>query len=327
MNSFDEIVGHEQVVSHMKNAYKMNKVSHAYILEGEEGMGKKSLVNCFVKLLQCEKPTGDKPCNSCSSCVQMDSGNHPDIIYVQPTKKTGYGVMDIREQIISDIHIKPYRSRYKVYIIEQADTMTEQAQNSILKTIEEPPEYGLFFLLANNSKRFLQTILSRAVKMTLKPISLSLIETYLCEQKGLSHQEAMVYSSFSRGNFGKALVLKDSEDFNQQRKNMLKLLDIFINHKEYDIMNAVRLLEEAKESIASVLDILISLIRDILLVLETGSSEGIIHKDLEGKITKLSENANPKKLLKLVENCYTLISQMRFNVNYSLSTLVLLTDV
>lgn len=327
MNSFEDILGHEQIVNHMKNAYKMNKVSHAYILEGDEGMGKKMLVKSFVKLLQCENPSGNNPCNTCSSCVQMDSGNQPDVIFVRPTKKTGYGVKDIREQIVSDIHIKPYRSRYKIYIIEQADTMTVQAQNSILKTIEEPPEYGLFFLLASNSKRFLQTILSRAVKMTLKPISLTLIDDYLRTNQGVSQHEAMVLSSFSRGNLGKALVLKDSEDFNQQRKNMVKLLDIFINHKEYDIMDAVRLLEEAKDSIATVLDILISLIRDVLLVLETGSSEGIIHKDLESKITNLCGNAKPKRLLKLVQNCYTLTSQLRLNVNYPLSALVLLTDI
>lgn len=205
--------------------------------------------------------------------------------------------------------------------------MTVQAQNSILKTIEEPPEYGIFILLAENSKRFLQTILSRAVKMTLKPISLALIEEYLRTEYGLNHHEALVLSSFSRGNLGKALVLKDSETFHNQRKDMLKLLDIFINRKEYDIMEAVKLLENEKESIHSILDILISLIRDILLVKETNSSEGIIHRDQEQAIRKLSEGADGRKLLNLTRNCYQLINELRLNVNYGLSILVMLTDV
>jgi DNA polymerase III subunit delta' len=145
MVSFLDVIGHQDIILHMKNAFVMNKVSHAYILEGDEGMGKKMLSNCFIKLLQCESPKGDEPCNTCESCVLINSGNHPDVIYVKPTKKTGYGVSDVRDQMVKDIYIKPYRSKYKIYIIEEADTMTIQAQNSILKTIEEPQPMGYFF--------------------------------------------------------------------------------------------------------------------------------------------------------------------------------------
>ncbi len=100
--------------------------------------------------------------------------------------------------------------------------MTVQAQNSILKTIEEPPEYGLFFLLATNSQKFLQTIVSRTVKMTLKPISLNLIESYLIRETGMDASKAKVMSSFSRGNLGKALKLQNSEVFGEKRNLMLK---------------------------------------------------------------------------------------------------------
>lgn len=327
MNLFNEVIGHDHIIEHMKNAYKMGKVSHAYILEGEEGMGKKMLTNCFVKLLQCEQPNGSEPCNECSSCIQIDSSNNPDVIYVKPTKKSGYGVGDVREQIVKDINIKPYKSKYKIYIIDQADTMTAQAQNSILKTIEEPPSYGIFFLLATNSQKFLQTILSRTVKMTLKPVNLKQIESYLLRELGLSTSEARVFSSFSRGNLGKALKLQGSETFTTSRNDMLKLLDIFINHKEYDIMDAVKLLDNYKDSIGEVLEILISLIRDVLYYKETHHSDGIIHQDIESTIIDLSQNTKPIKLINLVRNSYLLMAQQRLNVNYSLSVLTMLTDV
>ncbi len=298
-----------------------------YILEGDEGMGKKLLANCYVKLLQCEDPQNGKPCNSCSSCVQIDSGNHPDVIYVKPTKKSGYGVSDVRNQMVGDINIKPYRSRYKIYVITEADTMTVQAQNSILKTIEEPPEYGLFFLLATNSQKFLQTIVSRTVKMTLKPISLNLIESYLIRETGMDASKAKVMSSFSRGNLGKALKLQNSEVFGEKRNLMLKLLDIFINRPEYDIMDAVKLLEDNKENVVEVLEILVSLIRDILYYKETESMDGIIHQDICSRIAELSQNAEPAKLVRLVKNSNTWIAQLRLNVNYSLSALTMMTDV
>lgn len=327
MNLFNEVIGHEHIISHMKNAYTMGKVSHAYILEGEEGMGKKMLINCFVKLLQCENSSGCDPCNICSSCVQIDSGNNPDVIYVKSTKKSGYGVDDVREQIIKDVNIKPYRSKYKIYIINQADTMTEQAQNSILKTIEEPPSYGVFFLLATNSRKFLQTILSRAIKMTLKPVNMNQIENYLFRELGIGTKEAKVFSSFSRGNLGKALKLQGSETFTNSRNDMIKLLDIFINHKEYDIMDAVKLLDNYKDNVNEILEILISLIRDVLYYKETHNNDGIIHQDIESKIVSLSQNAKPIKLVRLVHNSYLLVSQLRFNVNYSLSVLTMLTDI
>ncbi len=326
MNSFYDIIGHEDVISHMKNAYTLEKVSHAYILEGEEGMGKKMLVNSYGKLLQCEKPDGSKPCNICSSCIQMDTQNHPDVIYLYPTKKTGYGIDDVREQMVSDINIKPYRSKYKIYIIDQADTMTIQAQNSILKTIEEPPEYGIFFMLAVNSKKFLPTILSRAVKMTLKPINSSDIESFLISEYGVNMDKAKVLSSFSRGNIGKAIKLQESEIFNNQRNDMVELLDIFINREEYDIMEAVKLLERQKETISELIEILISLIRDVLYYKETQSSSELIHQDIELRIIELSNKVKPERLVKLVKNSYEFMNQQRLHVNFSLSVLTMLTN-
>jgi len=105
------------------------------------------------------------------------------------------------------------------------------------------------------------------------------------------------------------------------------LLDIFINHKEYDIMDAVKLLDNYKDNIDEILEILISLIRDVLYYKETHNNDGIIHQDIESKIVDLSQNAKPIKLVRLVRNSYLLVSQLRLNVNYSLSVLTMLTDI
>ncbi len=243
-------------------------------------------------------------------------------------QKTGYGVTDIREQVVKDIKVRPYQSKYKIYIIEQAELMTVQAQNSILKTIEEPPEYGLFFLVSSNSHKFLQTILSRSVKMSLKPISTKQIEEYLSTQYGMNYTQARVYGSFSRGNLGKALILKESEKlYNPNDKNMLKCLEIFINGKDYDIIEVVQLFEEIKADILENIDILISLSRDILYYHGTQDIDNIIHKDIEQEIIRLSQRVNANRLIRLVYNSYTLINQLRLNVNYSLAVTVMLTNM
>src|SRR5699024_725727 len=122
--------------------------------------------------------SGTEPCGHCRSCSAFDSGNHPDIVYVRPTKKT-LGVDDVREQILENVSLKQYRYRYKIYIVEQADTMTVQAQNALLKTLEEPPAYAVFLLLAENQTAFLPTILSRTVTLHIRPLPDTMVADYL----------------------------------------------------------------------------------------------------------------------------------------------------
>ena len=156
---FKDILGHEQIKEHFQNAVRTGSVSHAYILSGEAGMGRKSLANAFALSLLCEKGLPD-PCMKCHACRQVLSGNHPDLIYVTHEKPASIGVDDIRRQINDTILIRPYSSYYKIYIVDEAEKMTVQAQNALLKTIEEPPSYGIILLLATNPDVFLPTILS-----------------------------------------------------------------------------------------------------------------------------------------------------------------------
>lgn len=127
----------------------MGKVSHAYVISGGLGSGKKLIASTFAQTLQCEAG-GVEPCGVCHSCVQAAGGNQPDIIWVGHEKPGSIGVDDIRDQLVSDMQIKPYSSPYKIYIIDEADKLTVAAQNAMLKTIEEPPAYGIVILLANN---------------------------------------------------------------------------------------------------------------------------------------------------------------------------------
>ena len=181
MPDFKDILGHEEIISHLQNAIRLKKISHAYILDGEEGSGKNLLAQTFAQTLQCEK--GEiSPCGVCRSCKQTISGNQPDIIYVHHEKPGSIGVEDIRDQLCGDIQIRPYSSPYKIYLIDEAEKMTVQAQNALLKTIEEPPSYGVILLLTTNSEAFLPTILSRCVTLKLRPVKDSLIRSYLMEQ-------------------------------------------------------------------------------------------------------------------------------------------------
>ena len=170
MANFKDIIGQKQAKEHFQTAIETGNISHAYIINGETGSGRRMLADAFAKALQCEKHPNADSCDGCKSCHQAESGNHPDIRYITH-EKASISVDDIREQLNNDIQIKPYSSEHKVYIIPEANKMTEQAQNALLKTIEEPPAYAVIILLTDNLNALLPTIQSRCVTINTKPIS------------------------------------------------------------------------------------------------------------------------------------------------------------
>ena len=175
MAGFQDIIGQEQICEHLQTALKLQKVSHAYIINGERNSGKKFIARIFAIALQCTGE-GEKPCQVCRSCRQALSENHPDMIRITHEKPNSISVDDIREQINDTIMVRPYSSQYKIYIVDEAQKMTVQAQNALLKTIEEPPAYAVIMLLTTNPDAFLQTILSRCVQLKLKPLKDSVVK-------------------------------------------------------------------------------------------------------------------------------------------------------
>lgn len=355
MVEIEDVVGHEEILLHMRQAIKLKKVSHAYLLAGEAGSGKKLLANIFSKMLLCDlnkeddvkiegnnegildlfdtlsvkevlpleengvQNTLNLPCNTCPSCRQFNSGNHPDVFFVKPSKKNGYGVDDIREQINQTMHVKPYQSRYKIYIIDQGDSMTVQAQNALLKTLEEPPSYGLFFLLAENVNQFLQTILSRCVVIPLKPVPTNKVEQYIREKLKLPDYQAKVISSFARGNIGKAVMLSSSEAFSLIREDVIRLMDVFIKGNDYDIMEAASVLEKYKEQIDEVLEILTSWVRDLLIVKKIQDEQYVIHQDQYKILLKQAQNLSYNRMSCLMNNIEKVHQQLKVNVNFQLA--------
>ncbi|PKM49434.1 MAG: DNA polymerase III subunit delta' [Firmicutes bacterium HGW-Firmicutes-7] len=318
MNSFNEIVGHEEIIKHIKSSIKTDKVSHAYMFEGEEGIGKKCLANAFAKTLQCEEGK-DEPCNSCSSCKSFDSQNHPDIKYVVATKKTGIGVDDIREQLNMDINIKPYRYRYKIYIIEEGDLVTPQAQNALLKTIEEPPGYGIIIIIAHNSSRFLPTVLSRCAILSLKPIEEEKIKSYLIEEEKLSQVKAHMYASLSRGNIGKAKIFLSSIEFEEIRNDIIYAIDCIIEENDLEILEIARKIGEFKEKSDMALDLMVTWLRDIMVIKEINDEKYIIHKDKYKTLLKHGQLLSYNRISVLMSRLEDIQKNIKVNVNYQLS--------
>ncbi|HOO28706.1 MAG TPA: DNA polymerase III subunit delta, partial [Lachnospiraceae bacterium] len=163
MAGFNDIIGQEHLKEHLQKAIKTGNLSHAYMISGEKGSGKEFVANIFAMTLQCEKG-GVEPCMECHSCRQAMTKNQPDIITVTHEKPNTISVEDIREQIVGDVAVKPYASKWKLYIIKDGEKMSVQAQNALLKTLEEPPSYVIILILTANSSMLLETIRSRCTE-------------------------------------------------------------------------------------------------------------------------------------------------------------------
>ena len=277
MLTFLDVVGHETIINYFQNALRIQKFSHAYILNGEDGMGKSLLASIFAAALQCEAHDVN-PCGVCKSCLQAVSGNHPDIKYITH-EKASISVDDIRNQLNNDVQIKPYSSKYKVYIIDEAEKLTEQAQNALLKTIEEPPEYAVILLLTNNSNLFLETIVSRCVNLNLKAVPKESIKKYLMEQVKVPDYQAELSATFSNGNLGKAIQLSNSEEFAFMKEEVVRLMKSVDDYELSQIMEAIKKIAENKSAIHSYLDLILIWYRDVLIFKATMDANLIFYKD------------------------------------------------
>lgn len=318
MPGFDAVVGHDKIKEHLKNAIQMDKISHAYIFNGAKGIGKKTIASVFAQAVQCEEGTAE-PCGKCHSCIQAVSGNQPDIIWVAHEKPASIGVEDVRLQVNSDILIKPYSSRYKVYIIDEAEKLTVQAQNALLKTIEEPPAYGIIILLTTNADSFLPTILSRCVTLNLKPLSNKEIETYLMMKEHIPDYHARFAAAFAQGRLGRAISIATSPDFNELKDSVLHLLK-YINDMELtEVIDAVKDAAAHKLDIEDYIDFMMMWYRDVLIYKSTNDANLVIFKDELKYIRKDATDRSYDGLNRILKAMDVAKIRLAANVNFELA--------
>lgn len=265
----------------MQNALRTGRLSHAYILNGSRGSGKRLLARTFSAAIQCEDPQVREgriePCGRCRSCLQIMSGSQPDIRIWPREHAPRYSVRDIRS-FRPDVKILPYASPRKIYILEDAQNLNVQAQNALLKTLEEPPAYAVFFLLSDGIDNFLPTVLSRCVVIQVRPVAESLTADYLVRKKEIPADRARLLARFSGGSIGRALLLTEDEVFPDLKEKTLRLL------REIPDLDAAALRRAAEDLTASdrtedVLDLILTWLRDVLLYKNTGTGQGLIFEE------------------------------------------------
>lgn len=303
------ITGQSSLKELLLSSIDSGRISHAYIFEGESGMGKKTLAYAFACQLICEVKNA---CGSCYDCRLALSGNHPDIITVTPDEdKQSISVDNIRA-LYETVMVKPYSADKKIIVIPNAEKLGHQAQNALLKMLEEPPSYIVFMLLTSNSNYFLETVLSRCIKISLLPYTDEEILIAL-ENQGYSNVPSAVISC-SDGNVGRALSLMTGGSFLEMRKELAGLFDLFFDSKPR-IYEMISFLEQNKESAGDIFEIFLSFARELIMCHlcadEISRSDDF---NAAGYVSRTSLKGCMAFLNKVIETKKMLLS----NVNFSL---------
>jgi DNA polymerase-3 subunit delta' len=309
------------------------KLSHAYIIEGAVGSGKRTLARELCAALACtNRESGRIPCGSCLACRKVYEDKCPDVIRISRGDKASIGVDDVRF-LRADVLTPPNDLDSKIYIIEDADTMTTQAQNALLLTLEEPPSYVLFLLLCRSATAMLETIRSRAPKVTLCPVPTDDIRTYLLRTErafaALSDMEREEILMIADGSIGRAKELLDAKE----RKPIVarrELASAFVEQQtgKWDSTQALTLMSRMgskREEIIPVLEGVQTALRDLALLKRTENAPLCFYTDRE-RALEICDRASLQGILSLaerVQHCRKSLLR-NANVRLSLTTLFLM---
>ena len=306
-NGFNKIIGNELIKNQLKSAIRTGSIRHSYMLVGEKGMGKKTMAEAFLLELFCkEEDESKRPCLTCPECKKILSNNHPDVIYITHEKPAAISVDEVREQLIDTIDIKPYEGGYKVYVIPEADKMTVQAQNAILKTLEEPPEYAVILLLVNDDRKLLDTVRSRVIRENLRPLTDKVIKEYLSERLHKSSDMTDICVAFSKGNLGRAIELCESESFTEWYQRIMKILKNLSKMDSTDMhIELSKLLTECPD-INEALDLLELWYRDLTMFTVTKDINSLVFKGERKALmnaASLSSYDGIQRIFAAIEKC------------------------
>ena len=275
---FDRLIGNDSIKNILKRILEDDNVFHSYMFTGIEGIGKKEFAKEFAKGILCLD--NNKPCNKCKSCIEFEGNNNPDFHYISVGEENSIKI-DVIRQIQQKIHELPVVSNKKVYIIDDFECVTKEAQNCLLKTIEEPPDFVTIILITSNESKILNTIKSRCLKISFNNIEKDKLKKFLNEKyriDNISENQLKLYN----GSIGKAIRMYEKREiFNRIEK-------VFNNIQNYNIITAKNNLE----SLYKEKDEIIDMLEFINIIFLNKINENIIYSDYINKIEQTKKKIN-----------------------------------
>ena len=325
---FPQIIGHEPQKEFLQNSVRKNRISHAYLFSGPEGVGKRLVAIGFAKLINCAEGGAENLDCECVSCAKTEKGFNPDVlVFGYPGEKT-IKVDHVRKDIERLIHLAPYENPYKVFIIDGAQRMNFNAQNAFLKTLEEPPPNSVIILITTLADLLMPTIRSRCQSVVFQPLETRQVKSFLEKEKPKG-EHAELISRISGGSISRAL--NTDEEYLRKRAEYIGCVMAVNGKKPLTLFDSVEKIQKdikgkGPEELKTVFDIFSTWLRDSVVMKTLGKKEGIVNTDLLEQLSEYSEKRDMSELLgkfAALEQTMARISENNVNVEVSLENLLL----
>ncbi len=303
--AFEDIIGHDRQKRFLKFFLENKNIPHAFLFCGQEGIGKKRMAREFVRHLFCE--TRDA-CGTCRPCIKLDRGSHPDLVVIENEGSIG---IDDSRLISKEISEHPFEAEKRVIIIDNAETMTTEAANALLKTVEEPPPYNHFFIITSSERDIPMTIRSRCSRVPFSLLSPAQLEEYFSGRKSIDGQKASLLSAISFGSIGSGLFWLDDDNFSLR----LKLAGILSGQVKGFVASSwvAEMASRTDRTAAMYLAFLLSFFRDLFVRHETGEESRIVNTDLIDELD--ATRYDPDWVERSIKRIQESVRIMRYNVN------------
>ena len=303
---FSEIIGQERAIEFLKRVMARGKIPHAYLFAGISGIGKTTSALALTQAMNCQERMNEEGCGRCQSCRQVRSGNFPDLVFVEPDGQ------NIKIEQIRDLNralsFKPISGRYRVSIIRQAEMMTDEAANSLLKTLEEPPKFNILVLNVTEPRALFPTIVSRCQKVLFRPIPVRAIADWLMANQDLEEEKASVLARISEGSLGRAIRMCDGSFFKQREEYLSDLIQLPGLSSEQALERALVYTRKEKRrgpdargkgglGLFDLLNIWKSWYRDLLFMKLKCPTDFLINVDFSQKLQNISRHFNIEGLM------------------------------
>ncbi len=320
--SFADIIGQDNAVSVLRRAIQHQRLHHAYLFSGYDGVGKKFTALTLAKALNC-KELPDDACDRCTSCHKIDEGIHPDIRIIEPDGQ--FIKIDQIRDLQKDVGYKPYEGRRKVYIIDHAEALRDEAANALLKTLEEPSADAMLVLVTANVYALLPTVISRCQLVRFVSVGVQPLTELLTQKQGLPPEQARLIASLSGGCVGRAFAM-DTEDTLKKRNQLEQVLATLASglRDVRIIFDLAASLSEEKANIQEILDILLVWYRDMYILYEQGDAALAANSDALDRLTQAAQQLSRSHIRQLFEIVYQTKVDIQRNANLQLALEVML---
>jgi len=320
---FSQIIGQERAIGFLKRAIAGDRIPHAFMFTGIPGVGKTTTAVAFTQAINCLEPVENEGCGRCLTCRRMISGNFPDLLVIEPDGQN-IKIEQIRE-LNRRLDYRPVFGDYRVTIIKQADVMTEEAANSFLKTLEEPPLGNILILETVEPRDLLSTIVSRCQKIPFQPLSFRIIEEWLSIEMDMDEERALLISRLSEGSLGRAINISGGNFLEERQNNLGKIIQLPTISKEQAMGIALEYAGRFKKKdsegainteISELMGLWKTWYRDLILMKVNGPAEFLINGDFSRKLKSMSARLNIDNLIE----CFLILDQAQRDLSRNLNT-------